>query len=314
MTDTAGIFVGIDVSKAQLDVAVHNQPSSWQAANTDAGIADLVKRLQAMNPNLVVLEATGGFELHLVAELAAGKLPVVITNPRRVRSFARSTGKLAKTDKLDAKMLAHFAAALRPEPRPLPSEQEEQLTALLTRRRQIVDMLTVEKNRLHTARPTMQSDIEEHITWLTQKLDALDTEIDQFIQGSTLWQEKATLLKSVPGVGRITASTLLAMLPELGTLNRQEIAALVGVAPVNKDSGRKQGKRRIFGGRASVRSVLYMAALSAKKHNSKIKKFYEHLLKQGKEKKVALTACMRKLLVILNAMLRTKQAWQSEAA
>lgn len=314
MTDTAEIFVGIDVSKARLDVAVHNQPSSWQADNTDAGIAELVKQLQAMTPTLVVLEATGGFELRLVAELAAVKLPVVVTNPRRVRNFARSTGKLAKTDKLDAKMLAHFAAALRPEPRSLPSDQEEQLTALLTRRRQIVDMLTVEKNRLHTVRATMRSDIEEHITWLTQKLDALDTEIDQFIQGSTLWQEKATLLKSVPGVGRITASTLLAMLPELGTLNRQQIAALVGVAPVNKDSGRKQGKRRIFGGRASVRSVLYMAALSAKKHNPKIKKFYEHLLKQGKEKKVALTACMRKLLVILNAMLRTNQPWRAESA
>ena len=314
MTDTAEIFVGIDVSKAQLDVAVHNQPSSWQTDNSDAGRAELVKRLQTMNPTLIVLEATGGFELRLVAELVTAKLPVVVTNPRRVRNFARSTGRLAKTDKLDAKMLAHFAAALRPEPRPLPSDQEEQLTALLTRRRQIVDMLTVEKNRLHTVRATMRSDIEEHITWLTQKLDALDAEIDQFIQGSALWQEKATLLKSVPGVGRITASTLLAMLPELGTLNRQQIAALVGVAPVNKDSGRKQGKRRIFGGRAPVRSVLYMAALSAKKHNPKIKKFYERLLKQGKEKKVALTACMRKLLVILNAMLRTKQSWQAEAA
>jgi transposase len=314
MTDPAEIFVGIDVSKAQLDVAVHNQPSSWQADNTDAGIAELAKQLQAMNPTLVVLEATGGFELRLVAELAAGKLPVVVTNPRRVRNFARSTGKLAKTDKLDAKMLAHFAAALRPEPRALPSDQEEQLTALLTRRRQIVDMLTVEKNRLHTVRSAMRADIEEHIAWLTQKLDALDAEMDQFIQGSALWQEKATLLKSVPGIGRITASTLLAMLPELGTLNRQQIAALVGVAPVNKDSGRKQGKRRIFGGRAAVRSVLYMAALSAKKYNPKIKKFYEHLLTQGKEKKVALTACMRKLLVILNAMLRTKQSWQLEAA
>jgi transposase len=313
MTDPAEIFVGIDVSKALLDVAVHNQPASWQAGNTDAGIAELVNQLQAINPTLVVLEATGGFELRLVAELTAGKLPVVVTNPRRVRNFARSTGKLAKTDKLDAKMLAHFAAALRPEPRALPSDQEEQLTALLTRRRQIVDMLTVEKNRLHTVRATMRSDIEEHIAWLTQKLDALDTEIDLFIQGSAVWQEKATLLKSVPGVGRITASTLLAMLPELGTLNRQQIAALVGVAPVNKDSGRKQGKRRIFGGRAAVRSMLYMAALSAKKFNPKIKKFYEHLLKQGKEKKVALTACMRKLLVILNAMLRTKQSWQAAA-
>lgn len=313
MTDTAEIFVGIDVSKAQLDVAVHNQPASWQADNTDAGIAELVKQLHTLNPTLVVLEATGGFELRLVAELAASKLPVVVTNPRRVRNFARSTGKLAKTDKLDAQMLAHFAAALRPEPRPLPSDQEDQLTALLTRRRQLVDMLTVEKNRLHTVRATMRPDIEEHITWLTNKLAELDAEIDQFVQGSALWQEKAALLQSVPGVGRITTSTVLAMLPELGTLNRQEIAALVGVAPVNKDSGRRQGKRRIFGGRASVRRVLYMATLSATKHNPKIKKFYEHLLKRGKEKKVALTACMRKLLVILNAMLRAKISWQVDA-
>jgi transposase len=209
MTDPAETFVGIDVSKARLEVAVHNQSSSWQAANTEVGIAELVKQMQAINPTLVVLEATGGFELRLVAELAAGQLPVVVTNPRRVRNFARSTGKLAKTDKLDAKMLAHFAAALRPAPRSLPSDQEEHLTALLTRRRQIVDMLTVEKNRLHTVRTMMHSDIEEHITWLTQKLAALDAEMDQFIQGSALWQEKATLLKSVPGVGRITASTLL---------------------------------------------------------------------------------------------------------
>jgi transposase len=313
MATEAEIFVGSDVSKAHLDVAVHDQSLGWQADNTDIGIAELVKRLNSLHPTLIVLEATGGFEMVLVAELAAAPLPVVVTNPRCVRNFARSTGQLAKTDKLDAKMLAHFAAALRPEPRPLPSEQEDQLTALLTRRRQIVDMLTVEKNRWHTVRAAMRSDIEEHITWLTEKLAKLDADIDQFIQGSALWQEKAILLKSVPGVGRITASTLLAMLPELGTLNRQEIAALVGVAPVNKDSGRKHGKRRIFGGRATVRSVLYMAALSAKKHNPTIKKFYEHLLERGKEKKVALTACMRKLLVILNAMLRSKQLWRTAA-
>lgn len=314
MTNTAETFVGIDVSKTHFDIAQHDQAASWQAENTEAGIATLVKQLQALSPTLIVLEATGGYELRVVAELAAAKLPVVVTNPRRVRNFARSTGKLAKTDKLDAKMLAHFAAALRPEPRPLPSEQEEHLTAWLTRRHQIVEMLTVEKNRLQTVRPAMRSDVEEHITWLTEKLAKLDAEIDQFVQGSALWKDKNTLLQSVPGVGRITASTLLAMLPELGTLNRQEIAALVGVAPVNRDSGRKHGKRRIFGGRAPVRSVLYMATLSAKKYNPKIKKFYEHLLQQGKEKKVALIACMRKLLVILNAMLRSMQPWQAERA
>ena len=314
MSNTAEVFIGIDVSKAQLDIAVHAQSTQWQTANTEAGIVELVQRLQALAPTLIVLEATGGFELRLVAELAAAQMPIVVTNPRRVRAFARSTGQLAKTDKLDAQMLAHFAAVLRPPVRPLPTDQEEQLTALLTRRRQLVEMLTIEKNRLHTTRPSMRSKIEAHIKWMTQELDALDDEIDQFIQGSALWQEKATLLKSVPGIGRITTSTLLAMLPELGTLNRQEIAALVGVAPVNKDSGRKHGKRRIFGGRAHVRSVLYMAALSATQRNPKIKKFYEHLLKQGKEKKVALTACMRKLLVIVNAMLRTKQAWRTEPA
>ncbi len=314
MTNPAEVCIGIDVAKAQLDIAVHDAPMYWQSANTDAGITELVARLRAMTPTCIVVEATGGFELRLVTELVAAHLPVVVTNPRRVRAFARSTGQLAKTDKLDAKLLARFAAALRPEMRRLPTAQEEQLTALLTRRRQIVEMLTMEKNRLQTVRPPMRTDIEEHITWLTKKLDALDDNIDGFIQGSAVWQAKATLLYSVPGIGRVTVSTLLALLPELGTLNRQEIAALVGVAPVNKDSGRRQGKRRIFGGRAAVRSVLYMAALSAIRTNPKIKKFYDHLVKQGKEKKVALTACMRKLLVIANAILRTKQAWRSQAA
>lgn len=313
MAGDAGTFVGIDVSKAHLDVAVHATPTAWQTTNTEAGIADLVQRLRALGPTLIVLEATGGFELRLVAELAVAQLPVVITNPRRVRQFARSTGHAAKTDRLDAQVLAHYAAAIRPEPRPLPDEQQERLAALLTRRRQIVEMLTVEKNRLHTVRAALRLDIQEHLTWLSDRLARLDAEIDQFIQGSPLWQEKAELLKSVPGVGRITTSTLLAMLPELGTLNRQEIAALVGVAPLNHDSGKKRGHRRIYGGRAPVRSVLYMATLSAKRYNPKIRTFYDHLVQQGKEKKVALVACMRKLLVILNAMLRSKQAWTLSA-
>ena len=313
MTAAAEMFVGIDVSKARLDIAVHEQAMRWQVDHSESGIADLVQRLQALSPTLIVLEATGGFELRLVAELAAGKLPLVVTNPRRVRNFARATGQFAKTDQLDAQMLAHFAASLRPAIRPLPSAQEEQLTALLTRRKQIVEMLTMEKNRLQTVRPTMQADIDEHLIWLTDKLAKLDTDIDQFVQTSALWKDQDAILQSVPGIGRITASTLLAMLPELGTLNRQEIAALVGVAPLNKDSGKKQGKRRIFGGRAAVRSVLYMAALSASRHNPTIKRFYEQLLARGKEKKVALTACMRKLLVILNAMLRTKQPWRTES-
>ncbi len=314
MTNASGTFIGIDVSKARLDVAVHGQAGAWAAENTDAGISALAQRVAELQPTLIIVEATGGFELRLVAELAAAQLAVVITNPRQVRNFARATGKLAKTDKLDAQMLAHFGAALQPLPRRLPTEQEEQLTALLTRRRQIVEMLTVEKNRLHTVRPSMRPDLEEHLAWLQAKLDKLDAEIDQFIQGTPLWQEKDAILQSAPGVGRVTTRTLLAMLPELGTLNRQEIAALVGVAPVNKDSGKKHGKRRIFGGRAAVRSVLYMATLSATRHNPVIKRFYEHLLAQGKEKKVALTACMRKLLVILSAMLRSMQPWQAGAA
>jgi transposase len=221
---------------------------------------------------------------------------------------------MAKTDKLDARVLAHFAAAIRPEVRPLQTEEEEQLTALLTRRRQVLDMITVEKNRLVTVRAKMRPDLEAHIHWLSANLKELDQEIEEFVKGSPLWKEKDTLLQSVPGVGPVTSATMLGMLPELGLLNRQEIAALVGVAPMNKDTGNKQGKRSIYGGRADVRSVLYMAALSAKKHNPFIRTFYERLIRHGKEKKVALTACMRKLLVILNAMVRTNQPWRSQTA
>jgi transposase len=311
MSDTAGIFVGIDVSKAWLDIAVHEQEEVWRAQNNDQGIGTLLEQLKPLAPETILLEATGGFEMLLVAYLQQAGLPVVVTNPRRVRAFASSTGRLAKTDKLDARLLAHFAAAVRPPIRRLPSEGEEQLTALLTRRRQLVDMLTVEKNRLVTVRPAMKGDIQDHLTWLKDKLAKLDQEIHQFIQSTPLWKEKDALLRSVPGVGKITSGTLLAMLPELGSLNRQQVAALVGVAPINKDSGRKRGKRRTYGGRADVRSVLYMAALSAKKYNPVIRKFYERLVQQGKEKKVALTACMRKLIVILNAMMRTQQPWRA---
>lgn len=313
MSNASECFIGIDVSKAQLDVAIYDPASTWQAPNTDSGIRDLVQHVQSLHPTLVVLEATGGYELRLVAELAAAHQPVAVTNPRRVRAFARSTGQYAKTDKLDARLLARFGAVLRPEPRPLPTEAEDHLTALLTRRQQLIEMLTVEKNRRPTLRPTMRADLDEHLAFLTERLKKLEAEIDEFIQGTPLWKDKDELLQSVPGVGRVTACTLVAQLPELGTLDRQAIAALVGVAPVNKDSGRKTGKRHIYGGRAPVRSTLYMAALSATKHNPTIKRFYERLLARGKEKKVALTACMRKLLVILNAILRSKRAWSAPA-
>lgn len=314
MEKAVEIFVGIDVSKAWLDIAVHKQTEVFRAGNDDAGIASLVKRLKKLKPTLIVLEPTGGFEMLVVVELAHADLPAVVVNAKRIRDFARATGQLAKTDKLDAKVLAHFAAAVRPPLRNLRSEEEEQLTALLTRRRQVLDMLTVEKNRLVTVRAKMRSDIEAHIQWLSSSLKELDKEIEDFIESTPVWKEKDTLLQSVPGVGPITSATMLGMLPELGQLNRQEIAALVGVAPINKDSGKKQGKRRVFGGRADVRSVLYMAALSAKKFNPVIRKFYERLIRQGKEKKVALTACMRKLLVILNAMMHTHQSWRTQVA
>ena len=308
------IFVGIDVSKAWLDIAVHEKEEAIRAGNDEVGIAGLVKRLKQMKASLIVLEPTGGFEMLVVAELSHAGLPVAVVNAKRVRDFARATGQMAKTDKLDAKVLAHFAAAVRPAVRSLRSEEEEQLTALMTRRRQVIDMLTVEKNRLVTVRAKMRSDIEAHIQWLSSKLKELDEEIEEFVESLPVWKEKDALLQSVPGVGRVSSATLLAMLPELGLLNRQEIAALVGVAPVNKDSGKKRGRRRVYGGRGDVRSVLYMAALSAKKFNPVIRKFYERLIQHGKEKKVALTACMRKLLVILNAMLRSNQPWRAQPA
>jgi transposase len=308
------IFVGIDVSKAWLDIAVHGQEQTYRVGNGEEGIANLVKMMKELGPALIVLEPTGGFEMLAVAELTHAGLPVVAVNAKRVRDFARATGRLAKTDKLDAKVLAHFAAAIRPAVRRLRSAEEEQLTALLIRRRQVLDMLTVEKNRLVTVRAKMRTDIEAHIQWLSENLQELNKEIASFVESSAVWKEKDALLQSVPGVGPVTSATMLGMLPELGKLNRQEIAALVGVAPVNKDSGRKQGKRRVYGGRADVRSVLYMAALAAKKFNPVIRKFYERLIKQGKEKKVALTACMRKLLVILNAMMRNNQHWRTQAA
>jgi transposase len=311
MKEADEIFVGIDVSKAWLDIAVHEREETFRVSNDETGIASLVKRLKKLKATLIVLEPTGGFEMLVVAELTQAGLPAAVVNAKRVRDFARATGQLAKTDKLDAKVLAHFAAAVRPAVRNLRSEQEEQLAALLTRRRQVIDMLTVEKNRLVTVRAKMRSDIQAHILWLSNCLKELDQEIEEFVESMPAWKEKDVLLQSVPGVGPVTSATMLGMLPELGLLNRQEIAALVGVAPLNKDSGRKQGRRRVYGGRADVRSVLYMATLSAKKFNPVIRIFYERLVKQGKEKKVALTACMRKLLVILNAMMHSNQPWRT---
>jgi transposase len=308
------IFVGIDVSKAWLDIAVHEKEETFRASNDEIGIAGLVKRLKKLKAGLIVLEPTGGFEMLAGAQLSQAGLPMAVVNAKRVRDFARATGQIAKTDKLDAKVLAHFAAAVRPAIRSLRTEQEEQVTALMTRRRQVIDILTVEKNRLVTVRAKMRTAIEAHLQWLSSHLKELDEEIEEFVKSLPVWKDKDALLQSVPGVGRVTSATLLALLPELGLLNRQEIAALVGVAPLNKDSGKKRGRRRVYGGRADVRSVLYMAALSAKKFNPVIRRFYERLIQHGKEKKAALTACMRKLLVILNAMLRSNQSWRVQPA
>jgi len=309
-TKSTEIYVGIDVSKAKLDVAIWDSEVSWNFRNEAEGWQELVKRLKTCKPTLIVMEASGGLEQSIVAELYLEKLPVAVVNPTRVRDFAGSTGQWAKTDKLDARIIAHFAQAVHPKVRPLRTAEEERLNALVTRRRQVIQILVAEKNRKATTHSSLQEGVQQHIDWLEDELLDLDREIEHFIQESPEWQEKAALLRSVPGVGPVTASTMLAELPELGTRNRQQIAALVGVAPVNKDSGKKRGKRRVFGGRAPVRRALYMATLVATRANPVIRRFYERLLAKGKEKKLALTACMRKLLIILNSIIRNRQPWR----
>jgi transposase len=303
-------YIGIDVSKRELAIAIH-EGKHWEAANNDSGIYKLVKRMKEMAPALIVIEATGGFELPLVSELGSAGLPVAVVNPKRVRDFARAIGQLAKTDVIDAKVIAHFGKAVQPEVREQPSEEQVYLMALITRRRQVIDMLTAEKNRLHSVRIRMKERIQQHIQWLEEEKQALDQQISSYIKKSPIWKQQGELLISIPGVGPVTTATLLAYLPELGKLNRQKIAALVGVAPVNKDSGKRSKQRRTFGGRASIRSVLYMAALSAIYHNPRIKAFYQKLIAKGKVFKVALTACMRKLLVMMNAMIRDNSAWEN---
>jgi transposase len=301
------------VSKATLDVAVRPTEEQWQFPHTEEGIHALVTRLAGVHPCLVVLEATGGLEVTVVAALAAASLPVVVVNPRQVRDFAKATGKLAKTDRLDAQVLASFADGVRPTLRPLPDAQTQALEALLTRRRQVVGMLTAERNRLQAARPPVRQDIQDHTAWLEERLAKLDYDLRNTLHASPLWREKEDLLRGVPGVGPVLSLTLLAELPELGTLDRRQIAALVGVAPFNRDSGTLRGKRTIWGGRATVRATLYMAALVASRHNPCIRAFYQRLLAKGKAKKVALTACMRKLLTILNAMMKHRTPWNPVA-
>lgn len=304
------IYVGVDVAKSQVDVAVRPTDNGWVVANDGAGLGQLVSRLKTLEPQLVVLEATGGLELPLVAALAVEELPVVVVNPRQVRDFARATGKLAKTDALDASVLAHFGEAVKPPVRPLRDAETQALNSLVARRHQVMSMLVSEKNRLNAAIAVgVRSSIEAHIEWLQRELGDLDTNLRQTLRQSPVWREKDNLLRSVPGVGEQISLTLLAHLPELGTLDRRQIAALVGVAPFNRDSGTLRGRRAVWGGRARVRAVLYMGALVAARYNPVIKDFYQRLLAAGKPKKLALTACMRKLLVILNSMLRHRAAW-----
>jgi len=304
------VFVGIDVAKAQLDIALRPTGERWAVTNGEAGIAALVTRLQTIDPQLIVLEATGGYQRAVVAALAAAGLPIVVVNPRQARDFAKATGQLAKTDGLDARALAHFADAVRPTPRPLPDAQTEELRALLARRRQLIAMRTAEQNRLSGASQRLRVDIQAHITWLDTRVAALDDDLDTALRASPVWREHEALLRSVPGIGPVCTRTLLLDLPELGTLSRQRIAALVGVAPFNRDSGTLRGTRTVWGGRAPVRATLYMSTLVAVRYNPVLKGFYERLRAAGKAAKVALTACMRKLLTILNAMVKHQTSWQ----
>ncbi len=308
MTDK--LYLGIEVSQSKLDVAVRPSQEQWQTNNDLEGIASLVERVGSVKPSLIVIEATGGLENPVVAALLVAQRRVAVVNPRQVRDFAKATGRLAKTDRLDAQVLAHFAQAIQPEPRPLPDEATQTLAALVARRRDLVTMLTAERNRRRTAPALIAERITKHLDWLVTELAEVDDQIQDHIEQSTQWQATAKTLRSTPGVGPVLTCTLLAKLPELGYLNRKQIAALGGVAPLNHDSGQWHGRRIIWGGRAEVRAVLYMATVSATRCNPVIKDFYERLLAAGKLKKVALTACMRKLLTILNAMVKNKTMWK----
>ena len=310
--NTTTTFVGIDVSKAPLDLAIRPSNETAVLSNDLAGIDEVVTRLRSLKPALVVLEATGGLERGLVRALVAAALPVIVANPRQVRAFAKATGKLAKTDALDAQTLAHFAEVIQPALRPLPDEHTQALAALVMRRRQLVEMLIAEKNRLRQAPKPIRPSLQAHIAWLEQALQQADTNLAEAIRHSPVWCENEVLLRSAPGVGPVLSTTLLATVPELGLLAHKQISALVGVTPLNRDSGTLRGRRTVWGGRAHVRAVLYMGAIVAARFNQVIRAFYHRLRAVGKAKKVALTACMRKLLIILNAMLKHRTPWRQE--
>ena len=305
-------FVGIDVAQDQLEVHVRPTAESWRVATDETALAGLVERLRALRPLLIVLEATGGYETMVAVALAEAGLPLAIVNPRQIRAFARATGQLAKTDALDARCIAAFAEAVRPPVRPVPDEQARMLGELVARRRQRVELLGAELNRRRATRqPALRKQLDRHVAWLEEALARLDQELQRLIRSTPVWRETEDLLRSVPGVGNITACTLIAELPELGVLNRRAIAALVGLAPFARDSGTLRGRRMIIGGRAAVRRTLYMATLTAIRRNPTIAAFYSRLRSTGHPAKVALTAAMRKLLVMLNAILRDRRPWQA---
>ena len=306
------VFVGIDVAKAHLDIHVRPSGEAFTVPRDGESVANLADRLKALSPVVVVLEATGGFETIVAATLSGAGLPMAVINPRQIRDFARSVGQLAKTDALDAAVIARFAEAVKPEPRPLADEQTRMLSELVARRRQLVEMMTAERNRRpRLSRKHLIKALDRHLAMLQKDLSEIEREIDTTIRGTPIWHERAELMTSVPGVGPTLARTLLADVPELGTLDRKKIAALVGVAPLNWDSGTYRGRRTTWGGRSKVRAVLYMAALVASRHNPALKSFYQRLVQAGKAKKLALVAVMRKLLTILNAIVRDQKPWQS---
>lgn len=305
------LYVGVDVSKKSLEVYILPSADSFEVPNDQDGLDELADRLHKVRPTLVVLEATGGFERPAVATIAASGFAVAVVNPRQVRDFAKATGKLAKTDRMDAKILARFAQDIRPTPKSPPNAEAREFSAIIARRRQVISMMSAEKNRLSiTDSKAVAKRIRAHIGWLEKELRRIDGDLDKTIEESLTFKENEALLKSVPGVGDVLCRTLLAELPELGSLSPKKLSALVGVAPLNQDSGDRRGERSTWGGRSGVREALYMGALVATRHNPAIKEFYERLLAAGKPKKVALVACMRKLLTILNAMIRERSPWR----
>ena len=312
MKNSKKSWVGMDISKDYIDVAVHPNKQRDKVLYSEEGMSRVVRWMKKVKPTLVVLEATGGLQARLAATLVHASIPVAVINPRQVRDYAKAAGILAKTDAIDADVLARFGEAMKPEPRILPSEAEQVLKNLMARRRQLLAMITEEKNRLTSASKPIAAQIQKHLQWLKAQLDDVDEELDGLIEESPLYRQKEKLLESVPGVGPVLSKTLMIDLPELGMLSRQKIALLVGVAPLNSDSGKWKGKRRIWGGRANVRSALYMAAVTGSRWNPVLKKFYDRLVAVGKAKKVALVACMRKLLSILNSMLKHNSSWNHQ--